>query len=249
MGKVEKAQFAAYEKEARSWETGAVLALQKSTRTAWKVAGAGVMVGLLGVAAATLQANQEPPPPYVLRVDRATGMVERVESLAEGRITTSEATDKYFAQLYVRYRESWDPAVAAVNYYSAGLMSTAAEQQRYDALYRRSDQSPLKLYGNDARVRIEIRGTSFLAPGVASVRYLKLVERHGSPVAEVTPHTATVTFSYSSGKMSEHDRTINPLGFQADYRTDPDAPGLPPQLVSPAPAGSPDLRPLQARGQ
>lgn len=231
MGKVEKAQFAAYEAEARSWETSSVLALQKSARTAWMVACAGVAVGLLGVGAATLQANQAPPPPFVLRVDRATGAVERVESLEEGKITTSEATDKYFAQLYVRYRESWDPALKDINYYNTGLMSTPAEQHRYEAFYRRSDTSPAKVYGNDARVRTEIAGASILSPGVISVRYLRLVERRNSAVAEVTPHTATVTFSYSSGKMSEHDRTINPLGFQADYRSDPDAPGVAPQLV------------------
>lgn len=248
MGKSEKDGLAAYLDEARSWETSTVLALRQSLRTAWRVAGAGVAVGVLGVAAATLQATQAPPMPLVLRVDASTGVVDRVDSLQEGKVTTSEATDKYFAQLYVRYRESWDPAVAQEYYYAAALMSTQGEQGRYEAYYR-SPQSPLALYGENARVRIEIGGTSFLAPGVASVRYLRVLERPGTSVREVTHHTATVTFSYSSGRMSEHDRTINPLGFQADYRTDPDAPGLPPQLVSPAPAGSPDLRPLQARGQ
>lgn len=238
MGKLDKHVLDPYLAEAQSWETSAVLAARQSAVTAWRVAAASLAIGVLGIAATALQASHDAPMPLVLRVDNATGIVERVDSLAEGKISTTEATDKYFAQRYVQYREAWDETLAQENYYAAALMSTNAEQQRYQAFYRSSPQSPLALYGEHARVRIAIRGTSFLAPGVASVRYQRIVERAGG-AAELTNHTATVTFAYSSGRMSERDRAINPLGFQADYRTDPDTPGLAPQLVpNTTPTGS-----------
>lgn len=262
MDKVKKQDFSAYLDDARAWETGANLALRKSARTAWRVAAAAVAVGLFGIGAATLQSSHEAPMPVVLRVDSSTGIVDRVDSLAEGKITTSEATDKYFAQLYVQYRESWDEQLARDHYYRAALMSTAAEQQKYEAFYRRSAQSPMKVYGEHAKVRIDIKGTSFIQPGVASVRYVRVVERPTG--TELSHHTATVSFAYSSGRMSEKDRAINPLGFQAEYRTDPDTPGLDPVITlraparpqpvmatttPPAPAAPLDLQPLQSGGQ
>ena len=247
MDKVKPANFAAYLNDARAWETGANLALQKSARTAWRITAASVFVGVFGIAAATVQALQEPPMPVVLRVENATGIVDRVTSLAEGKVTTSEATDKYFAQLYVQYRESWNEQLAKENYYRAALLSTPSEQQKYEALYRRSPLSPMKMYGEHAKVRVDINGTSLIQPGVASVRYVRVIERGN--VTEMSHHTATVTFTYSSGRMSERDRAINPLGFQAEYRTDPDAPGAEPIVSSPRSAQAPRQAPAQAQAQ
>jgi type IV secretion system protein VirB8 len=178
----------------------------------------------------------------------------------------------------VEYRESWDPEVARKydrsksdddraqgNYYRAALMSTDAEQRRYEAFYR-SEQSPVKVLGDNAKAHVKFRGTTLLRPGVALVRYERVVERTGAVQPEVTHHTATVNFGYSNGRISERDRAIDPLGFQAsEYRTDPDVPEAVPVVATPTPypttlppaapaSGAPvaaplDLRPLQARGQ
>jgi type IV secretion system protein VirB8 len=265
MDKVKKGQFPAYIQEARSWETSSVLAMKKLVRMSLAVGAAGVVVGTLGVGSATLQATKEPPMPLILWGDKSLGRVDQIQSLAEGKITAVEATDKYFAQLYVQYRETWSPDLAKEYHYRTALMSTDAEQQRYEAFMQRSDKSPRKLYGDNARVRTELRGTSFVAPGVASVRYIRLIERPGTATPETSYHTATVTFAYSSGRMAERDRAINPLGFQtSNYRTDPDVPEATPVVAASAPnppATAPalapalpvamplDLRPLQVRGQ
>jgi type IV secretion system protein VirB8 len=262
-----KKKLTAYLQEVRTWETGEVLNTKKSERRAWCVAGVSIVAGLLGLASSAFQASKEAPMPVVLRWNEITGVVQRLDSLAEGKITPGEATSKYFAQLYVQYRESWDKATAKQYYYNVGLMSNEEEQKRWVGLFQ-SEQSPAKLYGDNVRVRIIIKGTSFLSPGVASVRYVRVVERPNVAAHEASDHTATVAFSYSSGRMSEYDRSINPLGFQANYRSDPDTPGMPPVLV-PAPGARPapaapaappalpaaapaaplDLRTLQERGK
>ena len=265
MSWAENVHYEESKKEALTWETGTVLKLQKSTRTAWWVATAGVVVGVMGMAAAAVQYTQEPPMPWLLRVDNSTGIVDRVDTLQEGKISVADATSKYFAQRYVVQRESWNDDLAKENYANVNLMSTSAEQQKYAAFYRRSPQSPMKLYSGRAKVSIDIVGTSFIKDGIASVRYIRSIEWPGNPKPDMTHHTATVTFTYSSGRMSEKDRAINPLGFQAEYRTDPDVPPadavMPaqaeterrlapaaPLVPAPMPARQPlDLRPLQAR--
>ena len=270
--KVAKPTFKDYLREAQSWETSAVLKSRQSERRSQMLAAAGVMIGLLGMGAAYHQYTAPPPMPLIFEVDRATGVFYQKTTLKEGQITTSEATDKYFVQLYVQYRESWDPELSKKDraksdeeraqgyYYRAALMSNEDEQRRYEAFYR-SEQSPLRKYGDRGRAHPTIKSITFLSRGVASVRYTLVVEREGTAVAERTDHTATVTFAYSNGRMSERDRLINPLGFQGAYRTDPDVPDAPPapaqvMVTPPSPAPVPltvvpapaplDLRPLQS---
>ena len=80
-------------------------------------------------------------------------------------------------------------------------------------------------YGDIKKVRIEIFGTTFIKPEIALVRYAQLIEERGSTKILKTHFTATISFKYvGKTKMSEKDRSINPLGFQVvEYRNDPDS--------------------------
>lgn len=271
-----------YLADARSWETSAVLEAKKAVAFYAKVAVGGVVIGVIGFSVGAIQYSAPPPPPLAFIVDKSTGVVEQATSLTVGKITPQEATDKYFAQLYVQYRESWDPDLARTKdqakelekraqgyYYRAGLMSTPDEQRRLEAFYR-SDKSPWKVYGENARAYPVIKGSSYLAPNVLAVRFTLMVERNGIAVPEQSDRTATVSFRYSNGVMSARDRAINPLGFQANYHTDQDVPdSVPVKAATPAvdrpqptvpaapigvvpaapQAASLDLRTLQERGR
>ena len=226
MNKVEKKDFKNYLNEARSWETHRLIEVQKSKQVAWSVAAVGMIIGMLGVASSTLVATHEPPPPVVIRVDASTGIVDVVNSLKDGKTNYEEAVNKFFTQWYVRYREGYTSELREENYYNVGLMSIGAEQQKYfDFFNPKNPQSPINIYGPYAKVKIQIKGTSFIKSNVALVRYLKLIER-GSGKPEASHWAATITFKYSGAPMKEKDRGINPLGFQVtEYRSDPDAPG------------------------
>lgn len=221
---VEKKDFERYLVEARSWETDKVQQSEKSRKIAWWIAAAGVVVGLLGTASATLQATRAPAPPVVLRVDNSTGIVDAIKPLADGKTNYEEAVNKYFTQLYVRYREGYSKELAADYYTSVGIMSIGLEQQKYYEYFNpKNPQSPLTMYGPYAKVKVRIKSTSFIKPNVALVRYTRDVER-GTDKPQVSHWAATITFRYSSAQMSEKDRAINPLGFQVvEYRNDNDA--------------------------
>ena len=69
--------------------------------------------------------------PYVIRVDNATGIVDTIDALKDGKTMYDEVINRYFIQLYVRYREGYSRELAAEYYGNVGLMSATQEQQRY----------------------------------------------------------------------------------------------------------------------
>lgn len=222
--KVEKKDFDNYLKEARTWETDKVREIEKSRKAAWWVAiGSGVtaIASVLAVAAMMPLKTVEP---YVIRVDNSTGIVDVVEALTDGKTNYDEAMNKYFTQWYVRYREGFSKELAEDYYYNVGIMSSTAEQQKYFQFFNpKNPLSPLAVYGEYAKVKIDIKSTSFINPTVALVRYTKAIER-GLDKPIITHWAATITFRYTKAPMAEKDRAINPLGFQVvEYRNDPDA--------------------------
>lgn len=224
MTKSEKSDLQAYFNEAKSWETSRVKELLDSRKTAWRVAGVAAVLAIIAVGAVAGLTPLKEVSPYVIRVDNSTGVVDVVEALTDGKTNYEEAVNKYFTQWYVRYREGYSKDLAEEYYYNVGLMSNSIEQQKYyQAFNPKNPQSPLNVYGPYAKVKIRIKGTSFISPHVALVRYVKEVER-GLDKPQATHWAATITFKYTKAPMSERDREVSPLGFQVtEYRNDPDA--------------------------
>lgn len=222
--KIANELFEAYLQEARSWETDKISAIEKSKKVAWTIAIASGCLAFASVLAVAMLSPLKTVEPYVIRVDNATGIVDVVTALKDGKTTYDEAMSKYFTQWYVRYREGFSMELAEDYYKSVGIMSTGLEQQKYFELFNpKNPLSPLNIYGPSAKSIITIKSTSFLKPNVAMVRYTKAIQR-GLSAPELTHWAATITFKYSGAPMAEKDRAINPLGFQVDeYRNDPDA--------------------------
>lgn len=245
--KTMKSDFDNYLREARSWETDKVRELLNSRKTAWWVASASGLIALIAVVAVAALAPLKTTEPYVIRVDNNTGTVDVVQAMKDGKTNYDEAMNKYFVQWYVRYREGYAKELAEDYYSYVGILSNGLEQQKYYAAFNpKNPLSPLNVYGNFAKVKVDIQSTSFINPNVALVRYIKKVER-GLDQPIVTHWAATITFKYLGAPMKEKDRGINPLGFQvAEYRNDPDAavnnivaPEAAPQLAAQNPsAGS-----------
>lgn len=235
-----KRDLEAYFQEAKTWETSRVNELLDSRKTAWRVAASATFVAILAVGAVAGLTPFKEVMPYVIRVDNSTGVVDIVEALTDGKTNYDEAVNKYFTQWYVRYREGYSKELAEEYYSNVGLMSNSIEQQKYyQAFNPKNPLSPLNVYGPYAKVKIRIKGTSFITPHVALVRYVKEVER-GLDKPQATHWTATITFKYTKAPMSEKDREISPLGFQVtEYRNDPDA-VIPEASGSQSPAGAPE---------
>jgi type IV secretion system protein VirB8 len=232
---VEKKDFENYLQEARSWETDRLIAAEKSKKLAWCIAifASGLaMISVIAVAGLTPLKTTEIK---VLQVDNVTGIVDVVTEIPNSKTNYSEAVNKYFAKLYVRYREGYTHALAAEYYSNVGLMSSSAEQRRFgDFFTPKNPQSPLNVYGTNARVKVSIKSVSFIKEDVALVRYMKEIERSASERPTVTHWAATLIFRYSGSPMKEKDREVNPLGFQVlEFRNDPDSANASPTTVEP----------------
>jgi len=225
--KVETEEFNQYLKETRTWESDKIQELSRSRKVAWITATAASLIAFMAVTAVAVLVPLKTVEPYVIRVDNSTGMVDLVTSLKEGKTNYDEIVNKYFTQLYIRYREGYSSELAEEYYKNVGIMSASSEQQRYAEFFNpKNPLSPLKVYGPTGKVKINIKGTTFIKPNIALVRYTKEVT-HGSASErpQLTHFTATVTFKYAGkSKMTENDRGVNPLAFQVvEYRNDPDA--------------------------
>jgi type IV secretion system protein VirB8 len=234
--KVDRSNFNAYLAEARFWETSRVEQADRSRRTAWSVAIGASSVAFIAVVAVAGLTPLKQTELKILRVNNTTGLVDVITEIPDGRSTYDETVNKYFAQLYLRFREGYSKALAEEYYYDVGLMSDSSEQRRYfDWFNPKNPVSPLNIYGDTARVKIQVKSVSFIKRDVALLRYTKEVERGPSERPATTHWAATMVFKYSGAPMAERDRAINPLGFQVvEYRNDPDS------LISePAPVSLP----------
>ena len=222
--KVEKQNFEQYLSEAQSWETNRLMHAEKSKKLAWTVAVVASGLAFAAVIAIVGLTPLKQTELRIVRVNETTGTVDVLNEIPNARTTYDEAINRYFAGQYIRFREGYSRKLADEYYASVGILSAPAEQRRYgEGFSPKNPQSPLNLYGDNARVKVHIKGYSFLKKDVVLVRYWKEVERGASERPLVTHWAATVVFKYSGAPMAEKDREINPLGFQVtEYRNDPD---------------------------
>jgi type IV secretion system protein VirB8 len=213
----------AYFAEARTWDHDRLAAAYRSRRLAWIVAGVAGGLACASVAAIAALTPLQTVEPYVVRVDRTTGAVDVLRGLSGPQpMSYDEAVTKSFLATYVRARESWLPPAAEANFRQVSIMSTPEEQQRWALAFRPTNPaSPQVAYGPAADAQVSIRAITFVAPGVANVRFHRAVRRGGQ--LEESDWIATAAFAYTKAPMGEADRLRNPLGFQvASYRADPE---------------------------
>jgi type IV secretion system protein VirB8 len=222
--KVEKQDFEQYLREAQSWETNRLVQAEKSKKLAWIIAAAASGLAFVSVIAIVGLTPLKQTELRIVRVNDTTGAVDVLNEIPNAKTTYDEAINRYFAGQYLRFREGYSRKLADEYYTAVGIMSASAEQRRYgDWFNPKNPQSPLNLYGENARVKVHIKGYSFLKKDVVLVRYWKEVERGASEKPAITHWAATVVFKYSGAPMAEKDRELNPLGFQVtEYRNDPD---------------------------
>lgn len=223
--KVESKELEEYLAESRGWETSQVLRERRSARTAWWVASAAIITAMGAIWSVAAMMPLKRTELRTITVDNATGIVNDVTELKDAKSNYSEVVNKYFAQLYVRYREGYSRDLAEDYYNDVGLMSSSSEQRRYAEMFSpKNPQSPLNVYGANTKVKIRFKSVSFIKDNIALVRYLKEVDKSASERPTVSHWAATIIFKYVGTPMTEKERAINPLGFQVvEYRNDQDA--------------------------
>lgn len=190
---------------------------EKSERRAWKVAFAGMAIGVAGVVAVACLAPFKTAVPYLLRYNADTGYTDLAPVYQNNKQSLGEAVDKYFLSRFVIYHESYDWQTIQNSADNVELMSDSHVNAQYQA-YIRSDNSPLKVLGENKKLQIDVISVTFLGD-VAQIRYRKTVLNNvGQPDVNYQPMNYIATINYDYGKKLTFDKdriNVNPLGFQA----------------------------------
>jgi len=229
--RVEADGFDKYLSETRGLERDYLAELVTSRRRAWRVAmGFGTLsamsvVGMLGV----VVSHRNPPPPPVFTIDRSTGHVDMVTTLANDEIEPGWAVAKQYINTYVLNREGYDYNSLQLFYNTTGLMSSERVQAEYGKLWQGDDALDKKL-GDTATISVDIKSIVEGPDQTATVRFSTTTRHNNGMVTGPVNYIATLAYRYVGAPMKEDDRRIDALGFQVtSYRVDPES-------VQPAPA-------------
>lgn len=205
---------------------------QRSRRTAWRVAGGagGLTLAAFAIAGSAILTSMQPaPPPQILVVERATGKVEPLVSLAAWQASAEDVSIKRLVATYLRARENYTFDTAEDNYRDAAAFMDGAQRAQWVTLWDTSNpKSPVNTYKKDGKVHIEIGAMTILrsSAGVANgvrVSFTRSVRRNDQPDGPLTGWIATIPFGWTNVPTSERDRRVNDLGFAPlDYIVDAD---------------------------
>ena len=218
----------AYFAEAASWDRDRARQAHRSARIGWTVAAVacGVIV-LLGGALMLLMPLKRVVP-FVIRVDRSTGVVDVVPAYT-GHATFNRAVTQYFLVHYIETCERFNFATAESDYEQCGAFQTAAENAAWYALWKPTNpHSPLNVHRNGSMVSVQVEDLTFFKgagglKNLAQVRY-RTLERQGSGAVERVGHwIATIEYAYGSPPSNPEQRLWNPLGFKVvDFTREPE---------------------------
>ncbi|MGH8290546.1 MAG: virB8 family protein [Steroidobacteraceae bacterium] len=208
-----------YFEEAASWDLDRARQASRSARFGWSVAGIACFVIVLLAGALMLLTPLKRVEPFLIRVDRTTGIVDVVPTYS-GHATLSEAVTRYFLIHYVSVCERFNYATAESDYEECGAFQTPQENEAWYARWNPSNPaSPLNAHKDGSTVTVSVEDVSFFkrASGIQNlvqVRYLTSL-REGSGAAGAERHwIATIEYAYGKPSSSAKERLLNPLGFK-----------------------------------
>ena len=220
-----------YFAEASAWDRDRVESARRSIRLAWRVAAAGWICAITSAAALIALMPLKRVEPFVVRVDRSTGVVDVVPVYA-GRATESEVVTRYFLMRYVSLCQRFNFATAASDYQECGAFQTPAENQAWYARWSRSNPaSPLNVHRDGSSVEVRVESISFLHPvggpaHFAQVRYVRSTRAAAGTHERSAHFIATVRYAYGAPSADPRVRRFDPLGFKIlNFQAEPEVLG------------------------
>jgi len=214
----------------RVWEIDRAALLERSERRAWQVAVAGLMFGLVGIAAVFVQGPLRQVVEVPIVVDRVTGETTIQQRLSVETIPAMEALDKHNLATFVRAREGYAWMFLQRDFDQVARMAVPTVFAEYNRQFE-GDAALQKKLGAAEEWRIEIVGVRLAAAGrsgnrgEATVTYDKVVRLVDRNLPDVTTrHVASIVYLYQPTVLArERDRLENPFGFVVvAYRSDPE---------------------------
>lgn len=218
----------AYFSEAARWEFDRAEALTRSARRAWIVAAAATVASVIATSAVLALTPLKRVEPYLIRVDRSTGVVDVVPAYT-GREPLPEAVTRHLVMEYVTQRERYVPALAEADYDQVGAFHSAKMNQAWAAAWARTNpESPLNRFADGSQVGVQVQSISFLrreqrGSDLVQVRFVTGTTRAGGTEEQTGHFVATLEATYAAPSADPRLRALNPLGFKIiEYRREPE---------------------------
>jgi type IV secretion system protein VirB8 len=211
---------ARYYAEGATWERDIARRNRNSRALPWNVAAAMTVVAVTALGVLALLVPLKTYEPYMVVVDKTTGFVEVKRPMAEGPLTQDEAVTMFNVVRCIKARETYDPKALKDNFDLAQLLAAGDAARELTEIYSPANPSnPVKLYGTNTEVSVDIKSVTFPNNRTALVRF-STDEKSATNI--VTRHwVSLVRFRYTSSPMRNEWRFDNPLGFQVlEYRRD-----------------------------
>lgn len=229
--------FAADEADRRSIEN------ERARRIAWRVTGAfgGLAVAAFGIAWGAVQTSMRPaPPPEILVVDKAGGVVQPLISLAEFQMAPEEATIRRNIDTLVTACEGYSYEQADTHYYHCAAFLSPQMQAEWARKWDKSNQeSPPNKFKKERKVRAKVGAITVLRNGLgiaigARASFTRIETLNGMEDGAPTTWVANLSFHWVNQPTNERDRRINDLGMEVtDYASDRDLTAIRPASASP----------------
>ncbi|EWS64160.1 Type IV secretion system protein virB8 [Hydrogenophaga sp. T4] len=181
--------------------------LERSERRAWRVAVAGLVLGLIGIAAVFVQGPLRRVVEIPIVVDRVTGETTVQQRLSEETIPAMEALDKHNLAAFVRARESYSWMFLQRDFDQVARMAVPGVFAEYNRQFE-GDGALQKKIGAAEEWRINIVGVRLRASGRsgnlsdATVTYDKVVRLTDRNLPDVTTRTWPASFTSTSPRCS-----------------------------------------------
>lgn len=209
-----------YYAEGATWEHDIARRNRNSRALAWIVASVMTIVAIVALGGIALLVPLKSYEPYMVVVDKTTGFVEVKRPMAEGLLTQDEAVTTFNVVRYIKARETYDPRALKDNFDLAQLLSAGDAARELTEIYSPANPSnPVKLFGTNTEVSVEVKSVTFPNNRTALVRF----STHEKSATNVVTRNwvSLVRFRYTSAPMRNQWRFDNPLGFQVlEYRRD-----------------------------
>lgn len=214
---LEQSGGAWYLEQAIEYERDKVQQARNSKTIAWCVAGAALLLTLVTiVSSAIVVQNNKPNPPAVLQVDRSTGDVRVLKTLADAKIEYGKATDLFNLRRYVELRESYDWETIQDTFNAVMLMSSPTEAASYKALNNEHNPlAPVNVLRDKFRVIAKAGTVTWIGKTALVSFYKKTISLRGDKEPTMKYYVATIAYGYEDFPMDDLDRSINASGFKA----------------------------------
>jgi type IV secretion system protein VirB8 len=254
--------------QANTWDSDRFANSRRTVRRAWWAAGAGAVMGLLGLGSAVLAHRTPPAPPMAVLVDRTTGHTQVIARVSETDVPALAVLDQHNASAYVRAREAYHPGLLQRDYDAVARMSTPEAFKSYGdrfvgekAMHKvigttqehrviivsarptRLPQTPHLTHGSAAALGVLSPASGAPDTGEIVITFDKEVRSQHLPQPALSRHVATLQYEYRPSAMTrEVDRIENPFGFVVTaYRVDT-------ELAAPLPTAAAMAQPAAVSG-